>query len=165
MGMERSVLVIAVVLASGCFGGGSGGADIATCKKDCDDGKFFSCISATEQTQCRAQCGTVEARARSEFVACWDASAPACDPQCFAHLGITVGSGSGSGSGGTCADVMECQTQCGALSFFNCIDAAQLSACRARCTTASNTSCSDFSACIGSQTQCPVLLDCLANFH
>lgn len=59
--------------------------------------------------------------------------------------------------------VQKCQSRCDSMSFFSCIDATELSTCRARCVSASAALRDSFLGC-GSASQCPQARDCFSVF-
>ena len=59
--------------------------------------------------------------------------------------------------------VKKCQSRCDSMSFFTCIDATELTTCRARCVSASAALRDTFVGC-GSTSQCPQARDCFSVF-
>jgi hypothetical protein len=45
-------------------------ADVSGCREACDDMKFFSCLSASEHTECRSTCAKASADAIETFKSC-----------------------------------------------------------------------------------------------
>ena len=60
-------------------------------------------------------------------------------------------------------NVPKCQSRCDSMSFFSCIDATELSTCRARCVSAPAAIRDAFIGC-GSPSQCPQARDCYSVF-
>lgn len=104
------------------------------CLAGCDNLAFFDCIESSDQTACRQACATADDSTRENFAACTQGICE--DGSCLDTLNLSAS-----------ADVGGCQSACDDLSFFDCIDAGTLSACRSTCETATPESVETFKSC------------------
>ena len=105
------------------------GASTATCQTACK--KLVSCsfIKVGDASACEA-----------EFqIDCVNGNTCGDIPKVCGNLESEGGGGGGAGTGDASAPdlgLVQCQSSCDSLHFFECIDASTLASCRAKCTTA-----------------------------
>jgi len=117
------------------------GASSATCQTAC--AKLVSCsfIKVGDRAACEAECQKSAYQFQIDCVngnTCGDIP-KACGSLESGGEGGGGGGGGGIGTGDASAPdlgLMQCQSSCDNLHFFECIDAAALASCRTKCTTA-----------------------------
>ena len=144
--------------------GGSGGGTIIEnpepkdpvelCQEGCDHLKFFGCLSADDQAACRALCPTAKEADRETFSAC---AATGCDAACYKSLDPTFVPKASE------FEQKKCESACDGYKFFDCIGAAEHTACVDLCKSAPADKVSTFSGCAGGGGDCGTV-DCLDAF-
>jgi hypothetical protein len=144
---------------------GGGGASSSSCSTACD--KLISCsfIPVGAKAECNSRCAAEGYQYQIDCVnknACGD-----IESKCGGVTGETSSSGSSSsGSIPTGPDpVDECLEECDSINFFDCAPVAMHSECRAKCSSATDTSRDDFVSCSKSSgVDCEKKAGCLDAF-
>jgi hypothetical protein len=114
---------------------------VEDCRGACDHMRFFGCLSAEDQAQCRNLCGTVDETTRNNFSACAMNSICKSD-SCYQTLNPQ----------GASPDVAGCQDACDQMKYLDCLYAEYLAGCRAKCSSASAEAILTFKGCLGCQS-------------
>lgn len=64
--------------SSSSSGGSSEETEIASCQSACDQGSFFGCFTASQQSSCRNACTTKPKTTRNNFTACQNSAGGEC---------------------------------------------------------------------------------------
>ena len=74
--------------SSGGGGGSTDATEIASCQAACDQGAFFECLTAAQQSTCRNLCSTKPKATRNNFTACQNSAGGECTRSgaCFTEL-------------------------------------------------------------------------------
>jgi hypothetical protein len=128
--------------------------DKAACLDVCQKEAYqyqIDCVNKTECSKLAATCGNVSEGGGGESSSSGGSS------------GTTTSSGGSSGS--SSFDVMRCQSACDSLKFFDCLDAAEQSACRSLCSTAAAAKRDTFTSCANAAgSDCTDGQDCYSVF-
>lgn len=118
------------------------GATPSSCATACD--KLVSCsfVKVGEKSACVSAC---EKEAYQYQIDCVNNNA--CDKMQSACGGGSSSSSGSSGGDPSALSIADCQSSCDQLLFFDCATAAEQSACRATCSSATSTRRDTFSSC------------------